>query len=63
MPTVSVRRLKGRFFLPETAIQELFGIHGIVLGKHPTCRPVLKSLNFYYVLVVVNASVVVETRK
>ena len=40
----------------------LFGIHGILLGTHPTCRPVFKGLTFYYVSVVVNASVVVEMR-
>ena len=32
------------------------------LGKHPTCRPVFKRLTLYFMLVVVNASVVVETR-
>ena len=62
MSTVSVRRLQGGLFVHETIIQGLFGIHGILLGKHPTCRPVFKSLTLYYVLVVVNTSVVVKTR-
>ena len=40
----------------------LFTFHGIVLGQHPTCRPVFLILTFFYMLMVVNATVLVETR-